>query len=123
MKTFALAVALIAGSVSCAHAQQPPVTAFDGKYLEVSFTAEGGNCKLPFGDKRPLFVQGGVATTVGGLNGDFHFQGTVTADGRAMLRDQNTHIINVKIDPSGKALGIANNGSACTFTRVWQKQG
>jgi hypothetical protein len=46
----------------------------------------------------------------------------MTADGRAMLRDQQVHIINVKIDPSGKALGIANNGGNCTFIRVWQKQ-
>jgi hypothetical protein len=75
MKTFALAVAVIGGSVICAHAQQPPVTAFDGKYVGVSFTVEGP-CRVPSPDKPPLFIQGGVATTAGGINGDIHFQGT-----------------------------------------------
>ena len=46
----------------------------------------------------------------------------MAANGYAMLRDDLGHIINLKIEPDGQAVGVLG-GSYCTVTLFWQKQG
>ena len=118
----ALILAMMGGSVVCAHAQS--VTTFDGTYNGVKATASGSAgplCDSSGFVPRPLTIRGGAAQYNAGLTGAFHYQGTVTAGGNLILRDNNGRRIDAHIDQTGKITG-GFSGIYCSVYYTWQKQ-
>jgi hypothetical protein len=111
-----------------AQAPAPTTTAFDGTYVGVSRTLEGGtgpagtstrSC-APNGQPAPLTIAVGVVrwpTETGGGTAE----GSVNAQGVLVMHTSHGTRIDAQIDGRGTVTGRYN--AYCSYQIVWQKEG
>jgi hypothetical protein len=106
-----------------ASAQAPaPTTAFDGKYVGVSRQSSksgsnpGAKC-TPNGVPAPLRIKNGVIAGAGSGG----WEGSVSPQGRFMMRNARSARIDGQIDPQGN-IKAQYSGPVCIVTYVWRKR-
>jgi hypothetical protein len=125
-----------------AQSAAPTTTAFDGTYVGVSRTLEGGTyqadpatrhssdipqssmyldeaqCRALNGQPGPLTIAGGVVRWQGRVSS---FEGSVNAQGVLVLHDPSGYRIDAQLDSRGTVTGRLTG--VCSYQIVWQKEG
>jgi hypothetical protein len=104
-----------------AQAPAPATAAYDGTYIGVSREAspyssgQKATC-VANGVPPTLTITNGVARTSGGA------EGTVSPDGRLVLRSPNSFRWDGQIDSHGTVKAQGSGTYSCLYTNTWQKQ-
>jgi hypothetical protein len=134
--------ACMSATAVAAQAPAPTTTAFDGTYVGVSRTLEGGTyqadpatrhssdipqssmyldeaqCRALNGQPGPLTIAGGVVRWQGRVSS---FEGSVNAQGVLVLHDPSGYRIDAQLDSRGTVTGRLTG--VCSYQIVWQKEG